>query len=132
MVLLYYLATILAPKGKSASFASLKCCRPKGIPIIVQHKIRPKTACVIASSTPPKISQRIFKISEVVFPLTSTSLPKGKKLSTPSLKHCKPTGTPIIVMHHKMPKKNQIKPAKMPPNKNQIMLPIILISSPAF
>ena len=101
---------------------------PKGMPIIVQHKITAKTACVIANSIPPKISQKIFNSNEVVSPLKATSLPKGKKLNRPSLKHCSPTGIPIIVKHHNRPTRYQIMPAKIPPNKNQIILPIMLIA----
>ena len=33
-------STISAPKGKKANFANLNNCKPKGIPIIVQQKMR--------------------------------------------------------------------------------------------
>ena len=49
-----------------------------------------------------------------------------------NLKHCKPTGMPITVMHHNIPTKNHNKPVRKPPNKNQIMLPIRLIKLPSF
>ena len=71
---------------------------------------------------------RQFNSNEVVSPLKATSLPKGKKLKRPSLKHCNPTGIPIIVKHHNRPTRYQIMPAKIPPNKNQIILPIMLIA----
>ena len=31
------------PKGDNAKAANLKCCKPKGIPMIVIHNIAPKT-----------------------------------------------------------------------------------------
>ena len=42
----------VAPKGISASFAILKHCTPKGIPIIVQHKSNPFSSATNAKGIP--------------------------------------------------------------------------------
>lgn len=39
-----YLLTISLPNGDSAIAVSLKCCRPKGIPIIVMQRRKPNMA----------------------------------------------------------------------------------------
>lgn len=38
-----YASTTSFPKGKNASLTNLKCCRPKGIPIIVIQRTTPST-----------------------------------------------------------------------------------------
>ena len=48
------------PNGTSISPASLKHCRPNGIPIMVTHKISPITAQWRADINPPKISHIKF------------------------------------------------------------------------
>ena len=44
-----------APNGAKESFANLKHCLPKGIPIIVMHQSAPITANAIPWKRPPKI-----------------------------------------------------------------------------
>lgn len=127
-----YLSIIVAPTGKIANLANLKCCIPKGIPMMVQHKIKPKTTCTTASSKPPKSHQSTFISKEPTPPPYSISLPKGNRLSTANLKHCIPKGMPIIVMHQKIPTKHQHNPANNPPNKNQIILPNKFITTQPF
>jgi hypothetical protein len=48
------------PKGLKAIAVSLKCCMPKGIPIMVMQSNKPKTACVNAIQIPPVRSQITF------------------------------------------------------------------------
>ena len=55
---------MVAPKGIKASFAILKCCNPKGIPITVIHKITPNIADSAARIIPEKISHKIFNSIE--------------------------------------------------------------------
>jgi hypothetical protein len=50
------------PNGLRAIAVSLKCCIPKGIPIIVIHSKTPKNACEMAIHRPPVRSQMIFMI----------------------------------------------------------------------
>jgi len=40
-----------------------------------------------------------------------------------NLKHCKPYGIPIIVIHHKIPESSQPRPLINPPNINHNMFP---------
>lgn len=122
-VIFYKNYLIVAPKGIKASLAILKCCKPKGIPIIVIQKIIPNTAETIAIGIPVTIIHIIFRIKEPAPPPYTISFPKGKKLRLANLKHCKPIGIPIIVIHHKQPASIQLSPLKKPPNINQIKLP---------
>ena len=55
-----YLSTISFPNGVSANPASLKCCMPKGNPIIVILSKMPKARCERLIHIPPKNIQRIF------------------------------------------------------------------------
>lgn len=54
---------ISLPKGERAMAASLKCCIPKGMPMIVMQRRRPKKACDNAIARPPSISHNIFIIT---------------------------------------------------------------------
>lgn len=118
---------ISAPIGMSASFASLKCCKPNGIPIMVIQNNNPNVKCSIASTAPENNIQRIFTIREPTPPRYSTSFPNGKKDSVANLKHCTPIGIPIMVMHQSIPATHHDRPDINPPNKNQIMFPKQLI-----
>ena len=60
----YYFDTISAPNGQRASFASLKCCLPNGIPIIVTQSRMPHIKCSSASRIPENSIQTKFKIAE--------------------------------------------------------------------
>ena len=91
------------PKGIRANFATLKCCRPNGIPITVIQRRRPNTADSIASGILILIS-KLYLITKNLIPPYSTSFPNGKKTSFANLKHCIPIGIPIIVIDHKSPK----------------------------
>ena len=112
-----------APNGISASFASLKCCMPKGIPIIVMKKTPPITRCSIANGIPDTSSQITFRKREPAPPPYCTSFPNGKKLSCANLKHCIPTGIPMIVMHQRHPARHQLNPVNAPPNTNHNKFP---------
>ena len=99
---------IVFPKGIIEISMSLKCCRAKGIPMMVMVNSRPKTTCINAVYNPPLNSHTILKSRErqpVFFELLTTSLPKGNNTSAASLKHCSPQGIPTTVMHKKMPQK---------------------------
>ena len=112
-----------APKGIKASFASLNCCNPKGIPMMVMQSPAPKARCSRASGRPETISHIIFRSNEPAPPPYCTSFPKGKKLNVANLKHCNPTGIPTIVMHHKHPASTQLSPLTAPPNTNHNKFP---------
>lgn len=78
----------------------LKCCRPKGIPIIVIHSSNPKNRCVRQIQKPPKKIQITFMTKHrqpPEFPLSVTWLPKGQRASIPNFNVCNPKGMPIIV-----------------------------------
>src|SRR5699024_6009346 len=96
---------------------------PNGIPIIVTQSTRPNTRCSSASGIPDRINQIIFKMSEPAPPPYCTSFPNEKKLSDANLKHCIPTGIPIIVIHHKQPASPQLSPLTKPPQINHKILP---------
>jgi hypothetical protein len=114
---------IEAPKGISASFAILKCCKPKGIPIIVIQQRAPKMADSIARGIPVITIQNILSIREPAPPPYTTSLPKGKKHRPANLKHCIPIGIPIMVIHHNKLARSQVKPLINPPNINHKIFP---------
>lgn len=111
------------PNGIRASLASLKCCSPNGIPIIVIHSPAPSNTCSIAIGSPVMTIHRIFNRSEPAPPPYSTSFPNGKKLSDANLKHCMPTGMPTIVIHHRQPARHQLSPLIAPPNINHSKFP---------
>ena len=102
-------STILFPKGIRDISTILKCCLPKGMPIIVMKRISPKTICVMAIHIPPHKIQIIFnkryRQPEEDEESLTTSLPKGQSVSAPNLKHCNPNGIPIIVKHNISPPK---------------------------
>ena len=52
--------TTIEPKGVNANLAILKCCFPKGMPTIVQHKLRSIVISAIANGKPIKQIHKIF------------------------------------------------------------------------
>ena len=58
-----------------------------------------------------------------------TLAPNGMKESLAILKNCFPNGIPTIVIHHIHPAKTQAKPPSNPPNINQRILPIVLMTT---
>ena len=63
----------------------------------------------------------------VFYPITLA--PNGIKESLAILKNCLPNGIPTIVIHHMDPAKTQAKPPSNPPNINQRILPIVLMTT---
>ena len=57
------------------------------------------------------------------------SFPKGQNARDANLKHCSPTGIPIIVIHHMHPAKIHASPPNTPPNINQRIFPNVLITA---
>ena len=57
------------------------------------------------------------------------SFPNGQNAKAANLKHYRPTGIPIIVIHHMHPAKNQARPPSNPPNINKRILPIFLMTT---
>jgi hypothetical protein len=118
---LYY--AIVEPNGVNNSLAILKCCLPKGMPTIVQHKIIPIVISIIANGKPVIQIQNRFNKK---FPVPPTGLktyfPNGDRQSVPILKHCFPSGIPIIVIVQNIPAKYQNNPMTPPPERNHIML----------
>ena len=116
----------LAPNGMKESLAILKNCFPNGIPTIVMHHIQPTIRFPSAISHPKNIIHIRFTRNEnMPFPYT-ISFPNGQNAKVANLKHCRPTGIPIIVIHHMHPAKTQVRPPSNPPNINQRILPIVL------
>jgi hypothetical protein len=104
----------------------LKCCKPKGIPIIVIHRINPNTAWVIAIQIPPVRSHRIFiKIYRQPEALvwTIVSRPKGQRESDAIFRVCRPNGIPTIVtIRIRLPMKYSMAMI-IPPNISQMRFP---------
>lgn len=103
--------------------AILNCCSPNGIPTIVIHNKTPSSADSNASGSPDTSSHMMFKRSDPLPPPYTTSFPNGKKHRDANLKHCSPTGIPMMVIHHRQPVNSQLHPLINPPNKNQSILP---------
>ena len=117
----------LAPNGMKESLAILKNCFPNGIPTIVIHHIQPTIRFPSAISQPKNtIHMRFTKNENIPFPYT-ISFPNGQNANVANLKHCRPTGIPIIVIHHMHPAKTHASPPSNPPNINQRILPIVLM-----
>ena len=121
---------IFAPNGINASFAILKYCFPNGIPTIVKQQTRPMMVASTARVQPVKHIHTMFSRKLPALPIYSTVLPKGKKHSLAILKHCLPTGIPIIVIDQIRPAKHQRRPVTAPPSINHIMLPSMLTEPP--
>lgn len=80
-----------------------------------------------AISHPKKsIHIRLSRNENTPLPYT-TSLPNGQNASDANLKHCTPTGMPMIVTHHRQPARIQAKPPIMPPNINHKIFPNVFI-----
>ncbi len=90
--------------------------------MVIQHT-SPKIRFSIANGIPEINSQKMLAIVLIAPPPYLTSLPKGQKDSVASLKHCRPIGMPIIVMHQSMPAKIQDRPLISPPNTNHNIFP---------
>ena len=124
----FFYPITLAPNGMKESLAILKNCFPNGIPTIVIHHIQPTIRFPSAISHPKNIIHIRFTRNEnMPFPYT-ISFPNGQNARVANLKHCRPTGIPIIVIHHMHPAKTQAKPPSNPPNINQRILPIVLMT----
>lgn len=89
------------------------------------HRIHPQTTSAIAIGIPVKSSQNIFAIRLIAPPPYVTSLPNGKNASPANLKHCKPIGIPMIVIHQPIPAITHESPAAKPPNINHKIFPSI-------
>lgn len=100
------------------------------IPMIVAQNRSPFTAATIASGIPLTSSQIRLSRNEPTPPPYRTSFPKGKKESPAILKHCIPTGIPMMVMHHSTPAAPQQSPCQNPPQRNQIAFPKQPMQSP--
>ena len=98
--------------------------------MIVMHQRQPRIRFATAISKPKKTIQITFTKSENM-PLPYTiSLPNGHIASDANLKHCKPIGIPMIVMHQISPASSQRIPLNNPPKINQRMLPNVFIMTP--
>lgn len=101
----------MEPNGVNDSLAILKCCLPKGMPTIVQHKIIPIVISIIANGKPVIQIQNRFNKK---FPVPPTGLktyfPNGYRQSVPILKHCFPSEIPIIVIVQNIPANTRIIP----------------------
>ena len=73
------------------------------------------------------ISRRMIDSMFVFYPITLA--PNGIKESLAILKNCLPNGIPTIVIPHMHPAKTQAKPPSNPPNINQRILPIVLMTT---
>jgi hypothetical protein len=115
------------PKGVKARFISLKCCLPKGIPIMVMQKRRPKNKWVKAIQKPPKTIQMMFIMVErhpVLEEVSVIFTPNGANPTIANLKHCSPKGMPMMVRQRIKPPIIYSKKINIPPKMIQIILPI--------
>ena len=69
-----YLSMTVMPIGISDIGTNLKCCSPKGMPmIVIQHRM-PETTCPIANQIPININQKTLPIKPSI-PVPTSSLP---------------------------------------------------------
>lgn len=111
------------PNGSKANLACLKCCKPKGIPTIVKQKKMPIAISSIAIAKPPSRIQIILNKNEAPLLPKWISFPNGAADIFANLKHCFPTGTPIIVIDHKTPTTIQVIQLINPPKINHTIFP---------
>ncbi len=121
--MIFYISTLF-PKGNKASFISLKCCIPKGMPTMVMQKKIPHSKWVRAIGNPPTIHHITFMIParhpeghepSVIF------VPNGHNATFASFSVCNPKGIPmmvIIIVTLDIKYSNAII---TPPKTNQIM-----------
>ena len=119
------------PKGVKHIDISLKCCLPKGIPMMVMQSSRPNIRWVRAIHRPPHSIHRILSrvVKQPVFcplalALSTIFNPKGAKVAMPILMHCIPKGIPTMVQHSISPPRIYSKAAMKPPKISQIKFPI--------
>lgn len=125
-----YFQTISFPKGVNARVANLKCCNPKGIPIMEMQNRIPKPMCDKQIQNPPKTIQIIFMITDKhpeAEGAECTSLPNGHKASPASLRVWIPNGIPMIVMIKARLHTRYSMAIKMPPKTSQIKFPMNFI-----
>lgn len=89
------------------------------------HQRQPRMQYPIAISRPKKMIQIRLTRKEKPPPPYTTSFPNGKKARLANLKHCRPTGMPMMVMHQRQPASTQASPPINPPNRNQRIFPIV-------
>lgn len=122
--------SIFFPNGVSARAASLKCCLPNGIPIIVMQSKIPKAKCVRQIHIPPTNIQMTFIIRfrhPPEFPESITLFPIGHKASKPNFNVCSPKGIPMIVIIITRLEIKYSTAVTIPPKINQIIFPKIFI-----
>lgn len=122
---------IVLPNGVSARPASLKCCNPNGMPIIVIHNKAPNSRCDRQIHTPPIKNQIMFMI-KVRQPgsasgLGTTSFPKGHNTNVASFRVCNPNGMPIIVTIKPILDTMYSTHVTSPPQSSQIIFPNVFI-----
>lgn len=98
--------------------------------MIVRQSNKPLIQCPIANGSPLIISQIMFTTKDTPLSLYTTRFLNGQKLNPANLKHCKPIGIPIIVIHQITPANSQDKPPKKPPKINHKILPSVFILVP--
>lgn len=89
------------------------------------HQRQPRMQYPIAISRPKKMIQIRLTRKEKPPPPYITSFPNGKKARLANLKHCRPTGMPMMVMHQRQPASTHARPPINPPNRNQRIFPIV-------
>ena len=94
--------------------------------MIVMHQKIPVKKKLNANEKPPNKNQIMLRIA-CLPKFAFTVEPKGQKDNLANLKHCKPNGIPMMVMHHMIPRKKYIKPVHKPVNKSHKMFPINFI-----
>lgn len=106
---------------------NLKCCSPKGIPMIVTQSKMPNISSIIAIHNPAKINQITFNTKEITGilpPVSWTDFPNGARWAIPIFIACKPKGRPIIVRQRINPPHKYPRQVRNPPKISQITLPI--------
>lgn len=113
------------PKGKRASRISLKCCLPKGMPMIVILNTTPQKRCVKAMANLPRNHQITFMMpakqpdGKLVLPIR---VPNGHRATCASLMVCTPKGMPMMVIIRTKLERIYSIEIISPPNITQTML----------
>lgn len=93
----------------------------------VKHQPHPIRKLPTPIHHPKRRNQIIFTMKDTAPALYLISFPKGKKDSMANLKHCIPSGNPIMVIHNNRPDNIYARPLRKPPKMNHRIFPNSLI-----
>ena len=113
-----------------AIFHHIYCVKHSNITIrLITDLISIHSYCIFSKMVLKNNGDGVYGFFTVPGDTLFTLAPDGMKESLAILKNCFPKGIPIIVTHHMHPAKTHTRPPSNPPNINQRILPIVLMTT---